>query len=95
MLSFAKSECTEWACVMNTATDGKLCGALNKSVTLTLLFLTGSHYTWTKVVTTLHNIIIGNMWIDQVLYIQIHNTEYIHIVLYRAVVLPLPYSKFQ
>ena len=26
----------------------------------------GSHYTWTKVVTTIHNIIIGNMWIDQV-----------------------------
>ncbi|CAI8024455.1 Oxysterol-binding protein 1 [Geodia barretti] len=27
--------------------------------------LVGSHYTWTKVVTTVHNIIIGNMWIDQ------------------------------
>ena len=37
----------------------------------------GSHYTWTKVVTTIHNIIIGNMWIDQVQYmyiVHVHTT---------------------
>ena len=28
--------------------------------------IVGGHYTWTKVVSTVHNIIIGNMWIDQV-----------------------------
>lgn len=27
---------------------------------------TKSHYTWTKVVTTIHNIIVGKLWIDQV-----------------------------
>ena len=26
----------------------------------------GNHYTWNKVVTTIHNIIIGKLWIDQV-----------------------------
>ena len=26
----------------------------------------GNHYTWNKVVTTIHNIIIGRLWIDQV-----------------------------
>ena len=26
----------------------------------------GNHYTWTKAVTTIHNIIIGKLWIDQV-----------------------------
>ena len=25
-----------------------------------------SHYTWTKVTTTIHNIIVGKLWIDQV-----------------------------
>lgn len=41
----------------------------------TLLFLgtihcifhaTGHHYTWKKVTTTVHNIIVGKLWIDQV-----------------------------
>lgn len=25
-----------------------------------------SHYTWTKIVTTVHNMIVGKLWIDQV-----------------------------
>lgn len=27
---------------------------------------TGHHYTWKKVTTTVHNIIVGKLWIDQV-----------------------------
>ena len=27
---------------------------------------TGHHYTWTKVVVTVHNIIVGKLWVDQV-----------------------------
>jgi len=27
---------------------------------------TGYHYTWKKVTTTVHNIIVGKLWIDQV-----------------------------
>jgi len=26
----------------------------------------GNHYTWKKVTTTVHNIIVGKLWIDQV-----------------------------
>ena len=26
----------------------------------------GNHYTWTKVSTTVHNIIVGKLWVDQV-----------------------------
>ena len=26
----------------------------------------GSHYTWNKVVTTIHNIIVGRLWVDNV-----------------------------
>lgn len=25
----------------------------------------GNHYTWTKVTTTVHNIIVGKLWVDQ------------------------------
>jgi len=27
--------------------------------------LTGNHYTWRKVRTTVHNIIVGKLWVDQ------------------------------
>ena len=27
--------------------------------------LTGNHYTWRKVTTTVHNIIVGKLWVDQ------------------------------
>lgn len=26
---------------------------------------TGNHYTWRKVTTTVHNIIVGKLWVDQ------------------------------
>lgn len=28
---------------------------------------TGNHYTFTKIVTTVHNIIVGKLWVDQVM----------------------------
>jgi len=31
-----------------------------------VIYKTRSHYTWTKVTTTIHNIIVGKLWIDQV-----------------------------
>ena len=29
------------------------------------LILTGNHFTWRKVTTTVHNIIVGKLWVDQ------------------------------
>lgn len=29
------------------------------------LSFSGNHYTWTKVTTTVHNIIVGKLWVDQ------------------------------
>ena len=31
-----------------------------------VLHRSGSHYTWNKVVTTIHNIIVGRLWVDNV-----------------------------
>ena len=38
-----------------------------------LFHRSGNHYTWNKVVTTIQNIIVGKLWIDQV-------RKYIHVL---------------
>jgi hypothetical protein len=30
-----------------------------------IICCTGTHYTWRKVTTTVHNIIVGKLWVDQ------------------------------
>lgn len=34
-----------------------------------------SHYTWTKVTTTIHNIIVGKLWIDQVRIVAVSGSQ--------------------
>lgn len=36
-----------------------------KKMNICLLMYLGNHYTWTKVTTTVHNIIVGKLWVDQ------------------------------
>uniref|UniRef100_A0A670YYF5 Oxysterol-binding protein n=1 Tax=Pseudonaja textilis TaxID=8673 RepID=A0A670YYF5_PSETE len=51
---------------------------------------TGNHYTWKKVTTTVHNIIVGKLWIDQSGEIEILN----HKTNERCILKFVPYSYF-
>lgn len=46
--------------------------------TINLQFADGSHYTWTKVTTVVHNLIVGTIWIDNYgdVTIENHKTGY-------------------
>lgn len=42
------------------------CYFLNLWIVIKLVyFILGNHYTWRKVTTTVHNIIVGKLWVDQ------------------------------
>lgn len=43
-----------------------MCRALLLGSIHCIFHATGHHYTWKKVTTTVHNIIVGKLWIDQV-----------------------------
>ncbi len=34
-----------------------------------------SHYTWTKITTTVHNIIVGTLWVDQVRIVAVSGSQ--------------------
>jgi len=46
---------------------GKYLQVIPQGVAHLKFIKSGNHYTWRKVTTTVHNIIVGKLWIDQVL----------------------------
>lgn len=50
---------------MNSKFRGKYLEIIPTGISHLLFAETGDHYTWTKVPTTIHNIIVGKLWCDQ------------------------------
>jgi hypothetical protein len=46
---------------------GKYLQIIPQGVAHLTFIKSGNHYTWRKVTTTVHNIIVGRLWVDQVM----------------------------
>ncbi|XP_050441329.1 oxysterol-binding protein 1 isoform X3 [Adelges cooleyi] len=59
----------EWTCwqefSMSSKFRGKYLQAIPGGIAHLEFSASGNHYTWTKVTTTVHNIIVGKLWVDQ------------------------------
>lgn len=58
----------EWRCWQEFTMASKFRGKYLQVIPLGMAhleFSTGTHYTWRKVTTTVHNIIVGKLWVDQ------------------------------
>uniref|UniRef100_A0A646QFV7 Oxysterol-binding protein n=1 Tax=Hemiscolopendra marginata TaxID=943146 RepID=A0A646QFV7_9MYRI len=58
-----------WACwqefTMSSKFRGKYLQVIPLGISHLLFEKTGNHYTWRKITTTVHNIIVGKLWVDQ------------------------------
>ncbi|XP_015370661.1 PREDICTED: oxysterol-binding protein 1 [Diuraphis noxia] len=59
----------EWSCWQEFSMSSKFRGKYLQAIPNGIAHLdfpaSGNHYTWTKVTTTVHNIIVGKLWVDQ------------------------------